>query len=259
MRTLWLTISMTAVLLFSTAPASADVVILVHGYLGTADSWQNSGVTTALEQQGWQPNPRTVKEKAFYVVNLPSEASIDIQATYLHRFLQQLRQAYPDDRMVLVGHSAGGVVSRLVMVKHPTLKIYGLISIATPHLGTAKAEDALFVSRTPLSWMTPMVGAGTLNRSRGLYQDLVREKPGSLLGWLNQQPHPDAEYVSIIRSNASGQGADNIVPLYSQDMRNVKALKGKAKSYRLDVEHTLSKPDGQAITGVLFEMLTAQG
>ena len=35
-------------------PARAEVLLLVHGYLGSAHSWDSSGITTILQQRGWQ-------------------------------------------------------------------------------------------------------------------------------------------------------------------------------------------------------------
>ena len=31
----------------------ADVLVLVHGYLAGAQSWDRSGITTVLQQHGW--------------------------------------------------------------------------------------------------------------------------------------------------------------------------------------------------------------
>ena len=35
--------------------ARADVLVLIHGYLGGAYSWDESGVTAVLQQHEWQP------------------------------------------------------------------------------------------------------------------------------------------------------------------------------------------------------------
>ena len=34
--------------------ARADVLVLIHGYLGGAYSWDESGVTAVLQQHDWQ-------------------------------------------------------------------------------------------------------------------------------------------------------------------------------------------------------------
>jgi hypothetical protein len=34
--------------------ASAEVMLLIHGYLGDANSWEKSGINNALDQSGWK-------------------------------------------------------------------------------------------------------------------------------------------------------------------------------------------------------------
>ncbi|MCW8907923.1 MAG: hypothetical protein OQL28_11800, partial [Sedimenticola sp.] len=34
--------------------AQAEVAVLVHGYLGSADSWEQSGVNSVLVAEGWK-------------------------------------------------------------------------------------------------------------------------------------------------------------------------------------------------------------
>ncbi len=35
-------------------PASPDVLVLVHGFLGSAQSWEQSGINSILQQHGWK-------------------------------------------------------------------------------------------------------------------------------------------------------------------------------------------------------------
>ena len=57
----WLALCCALGLVF-VGPASAGrILVLVHGYLGDAASWQQSGVLPVLEQAGWKlalPMPR---------------------------------------------------------------------------------------------------------------------------------------------------------------------------------------------------------
>ncbi|MBT5230201.1 MAG: alpha/beta fold hydrolase [Methylococcales bacterium] len=239
----------TLILLLLALPVKADLLVLIHGYLGEAKSWQESGITRVLERYGWHHTSHG--NKHYRIINLPSEAPIAIQAQYLTKALTQTRQHSPKEKIILIGHSAGGVVARMSMVQNPTLNIFALMTIASPHLGSDLADKALFLSRTPITMMTPFVGAGTLNRSKQLYADLSTAKPGNLLFWLNVQKHPTSHYVSLLRSDKKGNTEDSIVPLYSQDMRNIKQLQKRAISFRLDNSHTLTKSDGNAIIGIL--------
>ena len=108
-----------------------------------------------------------------------------------------------------------------------------LITIASPHLGTSRAEQALDATDIPfpISMVTDFFGGDayhTAMRSRSLYVDLVRPQPGTLLYWLNAQAHPDIKYFSIVRGPSQAGWGDYIVPTYSQDMNNVLALQGRS-------------------------------
>ena len=76
--------------------------------------------------------------------------------------------------------------------------------------GDPAAEFVAAMQDLRLGWFTPFLGAHTLNRSQGLYQDLARERPGSLLFWLNRQEHPPARYVAVVRHDETilGMGGD---------------------------------------------------
>ena len=93
-------------------------------------------------------------------------------------------------------------------------------------------------------------GLDTINRSKGLYWDLGREYPTTLLFWLNRQPHPKAFYVSIVR-----MGGDEWVPPYSQDMNDVPALHGKAQTVTTGGTHSLHLADGPLLASLLERLL----
>lgn len=249
-----------AVLLFPQA-GRADALVLVHGYLGDANSWFSSGIAAGLRKAGWRFGGNlTVSrqgvgvqggesgKKLFYVMSLPSEAPLEVQFSYLEPMLDAVRKRHPDEPLSIAGHSLGGLLGRYAMVRRPDLKVAALVTIASPHLGTDKAELALLAGSTPLSMMAPMFGANTINRSRSLYAELVPQKPGNFLGWLNYQQHPQALYFSVIRT---GKGSvsigDMVVPSYSQDMNNVVALRGSSLVARSAEGHTLAPGDARHI------------
>ena len=84
--------------LLALRPAGADVLVLVHGYLGSAQSWAESGVLDRLHKRGYQQagiygySPQGVLyqslgkpgQRPVYSVNLPSQAPIVIQADWLY-------------------------------------------------------------------------------------------------------------------------------------------------------------------------------
>jgi len=245
-------------------PASADMLLLLQGYLGEDDPWRDSGAAAALTSAGWadggrlHPTPRGVLlqgpdrgAKRYYTVGLPTEAPLAVQLQVLGPQVEYLRTRHPEERLFLAGHSAGGVLARLYMVTHPKVPVAALITIAAPHLGTGAAELGLLAGDSPLGFLAPLVGGSTLNRSQGLYADLVRQRPGTLLGWLNFQPHPQAVYISLVRDDKGMKLGDMIVAPESQDMRWVYALRGRARSVRVPGDHTLTREDGQRVAALL--------
>jgi len=255
-------ISLCLFLLFSLPTYAGQTLVLIHGYLNDGSTWRPLGIVSALHPAGWQdaghllpggPLPGTTipnsLERYVYTVTLPSEAPLAAQAQWLDFYLRHLQTRHPNNMIILGGHSAGGVVARLVMVKSG-IPIQGLITIASPHLGTEKAEWGSLLSNSPLSWVAPFFGLDTLNRSKGLYWDLVREHPNSFLFWLNRQPHPKAFYVSIVRL-----GGDDWVPPYSQDLNDVPALHGLAMTVTTSGTHSLQPADGPLLLSLLDQFL----
>ena len=247
-------------LLFSSVQAG-ETLVLIHGYLCDGQIWRETGIVQVLHQAGWQDGgnllpwrtPRYVpsnhRERYLYTVDLPSEAPLPIQAQWLDSYLYHLQERHPKNTLILIGHSAGGVIARLSMVRN-RFPVKGLVTIASPHLGTDSAEEGLALHHSPLGWVAPFFGLETLNRSEGLYYDLVREYPSTPLFWLNRQPHPKAFYVSIIRV-----GRDRWVPPYSQDLNDVPALRGQATTLTTVGNHSLHPADGISLVSILKKEL----
>ena len=265
-------------IIFLTAPltAQAKVAILVHGYLSDAGTWEYSGVNPMLRQAGWQqaghlgisptgfvdqPLPHKQGDKLFYTVNLPSLAPAPVQAGWLKATLERVSEKHPEEEITIVGHSAGGVVARLALVQYGAGRVNRLITIAAPHLGTDKAIRAL--DAVDDGGMFGMIKEwvvreeigdrmyNTLRVSRGILFNLVPPAPGTLLFWLNVQPHPDIEYISIIRSSGYVIAGDLVVPPFSQDMNQVPALRGKSKVYITVQGHELTPADGKLLADIL--------
>lgn len=255
------------------SPVRADVLVLVHGWAANADSWVQSGVLPVLETRGWHSagvvsaGPRGIiylpasgqtESRKVYRVNLPAEAPLQLQAAHLFAELEFLRQRHPDDTFYLVGHSAGGVVARLVVVQsNASLDINRLVTIAAPNLGTSRAIQGLDIADSKpffcpgpgVDFLKSMVGGDDydyLKVSRGALVDLTPAAiPGSLIGWLNRQPHPDIRYTAIIREH------DDIVPPASQDLNQVPALRGQAQIHVVNAAHTLNPADGALLANIL--------
>ena len=251
----------------------ADIVVQIHGYLGSASSWDYSGINSELNKKGWHkagnvfmtPHgammtqfPESSGQKPIYSVELPSKTPIMVQANILEQMIQDLQKRHPDENITLIGHSAGGIVARLKLVKFGPGNVNRLITIASPHLGTGLAVYALNETSDmlPIKFIKDIFGGSvydTARSSKGLLVDLVPVRPGSFLDWLNHQPHPDIEYISIIRGQDYLRSGDSIVPGFSQDMNQVPALGGRSKVYFVPTSHYLNPLDGNYLTTLLEE------
>ena len=252
-------------------PLRADVLVLVHGYLSGSRYWDETGFSAVLQQHGWQragtyvagpagvqllPVPASQSGDRFYAVDFPSEAPVLIQVELLRQVLAAVNANHAGEPITLVGHSAGGVVARTALVRGGAENVKTLITIASPHLGTALAEDALDVTDIPFpfSMMADFFGGegyDTLMRSRSLYVDLTRPRPGNLLYWLNGQVHPEVKYISIVHGQTPAGWGDNVVPAYSQDMNNVPALQGRSSLIVIPAAHGLDPVDGSVVISLL--------
>jgi pimeloyl-ACP methyl ester carboxylesterase len=260
MRTL-----LTCLILIGFSAAQADIVVLVHGYHSSGTTWRSSGVLNTMSNQGWTDigdyfetptgfrriGPQASSRQLITTVDLPSEAPVVVQSGLLSGYLKQIGNDFPDQQIILIGHSAGGVVARHSQVTNPNDRVMAIITLASPHLGTASAEVGALVSDSPLGIVAPAVGMDTINRSRTLYEDLMRERWGSMLHWLNRQQHPDIIWISLVRSGAYTGSGKFVVPGYSQDMRNVVMLGNRAISYTVPGGHELNIIDGPLLADII--------
>ncbi len=259
--------------------AKADVLVLVHGYLASADSWEVTGINSMLDANGWKRGglissaPATVapvlvgpgKDAAnkVYTVDLPAEAPIIVQTDQFLAMLATIQALHPEESLVIVGHSAGGIVARLALVRGNIRNVKALITIASPHLGTTLANRALKATDESgifggLKSFFGGSGYDTLRRSRGLLYDLASPYPGSLLYWLNAQHHPDIKYVSVVRLDPVGFAGDELVPGYSQDMNNIPSLHGSSSVIITPAGHTLVAEDGATLLQILNELYATE-
>ena len=261
------------VFLLSMVPlAQAKTIVFIHGYMAEGSVWSRSGVLDHLARNGWPfaggygynasgevvYDVRKQGENATVTVELPWEQPIASQALLLNKYLSMIYKNRPQP-MVLVGHSAGGVVARFNLIQGQSRGVHALVTIATPHLGTPMADIGALASESPLGMFLQEMGDSTLMRSRGLFKDLQPARKGSLLYWLNRQKHPAIPYFSIIRNNVAVDitrydQADLVVPPAYQDMNNVEALRGRSVSIASDGGHALSVYDAIRIQKILSQL-----
>ncbi len=260
-----------ALLFFFSSSVYADIMLLIHGYLGDANSWEKSGINTELHQQGWQRaglfkvspqdprlfvSPHAGAKNIVYVAELPSNAPVLVQADVLKNIIDIVQLNHNNKKIILVGHSAGGVVARMTLIRHQLKNVTAIITIATPHIGTGRADQALDITANhgPFNIVKNVVGGSDYNalkHSRELMLDLRHPQPGNLLYWLNSQPHPNIHYASIIRLNNSGQTGDYYVPGFSQNMNNVPVLQGRSSTFTTPTSHFLARQDANTILSII--------
>ena len=248
----------------------AQTVVLLHGFQGNGMDWREDGITQTLQQQGfvdggdliftprgiYNPLPTAVfptkPERMVYTLELPPRAPILLQAQWLNLYLQQI-YAQRQEPLTLVGHSAGGLVARSWLVQFATVPVDTLITIATPHLGTPRANMASAATNTPMTLLAEVMGFSEwTEEAQDLYRDMRTEEPGRFLYWLNHQPHPAIRYVSVARDDKPRPDQfDFVVPTYSQNMNNVFALAGKAEYWVSGDGHSLDNEDGLLLARLL--------
>ncbi len=258
-------------LLLFTVNVRADVLVLVHGYLASPSSWEQSGINKILEADNWNRGGQFINTPAgiqlfeapgknadnkVYVVDLPSEAPVIVQSDLLSGMLDTIRRRQPDELLIIIGHSAGGVVARMSLIRAGAKNVSALITIASPHIGTTRAEQAIHATNEsgPFGIVKNIFGGSgydTLKRSRGLLFDLMRPYPGNMLYWLNSQQHPEIKYISVVRQNSVGLTGDDLVPGFSQDMNNVPSLRGRSAVLLSTAQHSLERNDGKMIVDIL--------
>jgi pimeloyl-ACP methyl ester carboxylesterase len=209
------------------------------------------------------PLPAVIPEppNKSYSADLPADAPLLVQADYLRSELHALRQRHPNETLILVGHSAGGVVARLALMGGNPYRVDSLITIAAPHLGTGRAAQGLdivdskpfFCPGPGIDFLKTLVGGRQyeyLKYSRGALIDLLPAESGNILFWLNNQPHPNIGYYAVVRQTPYALG-DEVVPAYSQDLNNVPSLRGRAHVLYTPSGHTLNPRDGILLAGIL--------
>lgn len=266
---------LTAVLLFLVLAASgiarADVLLLVHGYQGNIFSWEKAGVSSVLQQFGWKrsvvllgaprgliPVPLQWHDADNKVVNLQlnSEAPLMVQSNVVTAAIRWVNDHYPAEKIFIAGHSLGGVVARMALVRSRTSNVKALITIASPHLGTTLAYRGLdeIDDPFPINKIKQLFGGSEydmLERSRGLLHDIVPAIPGKLLYWLNTRQHPPIKYYSVVRSTINGTLGDPIVSGYSQNMANVAPIGENSTRIIQGFTHWLNVLDGYALVNIL--------
>ncbi|MBY0240711.1 MAG: alpha/beta fold hydrolase [Burkholderiaceae bacterium] len=128
--------------------ASGMPVLLVHGYGCNSGYWVH--LSARLRRAG-------ISHMALDLE--PIGGSIDQYADLLHAALERLCKAAGSPRAIIVAHSMGGLASRAYLRRHGAARVARVITLGTPHHGTALANFGPGVNAREMQLGSPWLAA----------------------------------------------------------------------------------------------------
>jgi pimeloyl-ACP methyl ester carboxylesterase len=164
-------------------------VVFVHGVGGYAQEFRT--IIEHLDKTKFQP----------WVFQYPSGLGLDVLGNELVQAISELYAKYRFDRLVIVAHSMGGLVSRAavnqIVNQYPNHPIKLFVSISTPW-------DGVDTARLGVDYSPVVVPA---------WRDVVPESP--FLQRLFERPLPPSVPYYLMFGVVGGDGTDGSVPLTS--------------------------------------------
>ena len=144
-------------------------VLMVHGISGSPVEFEAliRGAPESADGEGFAGlDPARYQP---WLVSYPSSFPLTVSADSLHAWMSHLHARFRPERVFLVAHSMGGLVSRALINAHqertPYDDIKVFVSIATPWGGVDAAELGLHYSPVVIpSWRDIAPGSGFLER-----------------------------------------------------------------------------------------------
>ncbi len=107
-------------------------ILLIHGYQCNRGYWL--WLRRALEHAGWQVATISLN---------PVFNDIDGYVAQVSQRIEEVCAATGAERVLLVGHSMGGLVSRAYLRRHGAARVAKLITLGSPHRGSMLAKLGL--------------------------------------------------------------------------------------------------------------------
>ncbi len=123
--------------LISSTAFAAPIVVLVPGFFNSLAPGSLQGPYFSGTIVG------TLKKRApvFVVRNLVPFAGVEENGRILSDYLVSLNQRYPNEKIVLIAHSAGGFYALHALTAHPELPVAAVVTLATPYDGSEFIEN----------------------------------------------------------------------------------------------------------------------
>lgn len=144
--------------------AAGVPVLLLHGYGCNSGYWVH--LSARLRQAG-------ISHMALDLE--PIAGSIDQYADRIHAALERLCQAAGSPQAIIVAHSMGGLASRAYLRRHGARRVARVITLGTPHHGTALASFGPGVNAREMRLGSPWLAAlaaGETPETRALFVSL---------------------------------------------------------------------------------------
>jgi pimeloyl-ACP methyl ester carboxylesterase len=125
-------------------------LLLVHGLFSSSRTWRVT-VRSFIEDYDLRyggeismrpvKNPLPARPGDFYTWNFSSNHNLSYrqQAEELARGIRQIRELNSCDKVVLAGHSMGGLAARALVQLYGADEVFALITLGTPHYGSPLA------------------------------------------------------------------------------------------------------------------------
>lgn len=213
-------------------------VLFVHGINGTPRNFDH--LIQQIDRTRFQP----------WVVYYPSGAYIDNVARQIEQMLHELQAKYRFDRMAVVAHSMGGLVSRGFLLRHfdnaGNLSIPLYITIATPWNGHAAAQLGVDHAPAPVySWIDMAPGSRFLNE---LFYTGNSSKA-------SRRKLPQTMSKHLLFSFLDNEAGDGTVSLSSQLRAEAQEEADRLYGYQQSHMGILNTPETAAVVNRLLESL----
>lgn len=211
-------------------------VLFVHGINGTPRNFNY--LIEQLDRSRYQP----------WVVYYPSGAHIDNVGRYIEQMLRQLQAKYRFDKMAVVAHSMGGLVSRSFLLHHfdeaSNLAVPLFITISTPWNGHAAAQLGVEHAPTPVySWIDLAPGSRFLQEL--FYTGKANDAPRRSL--------PKTTEKHLLFSFIDSEAGDGTVSLASQLRPEAQQEADRLYGYQQSHMGILNTPDTVKVVNQLLD------